>query len=64
MKEKIAQLRDKLLQMGVSRDKGIGIVAPLKTIQQMNLMLDWLEKNPQATVYEMTRKSLEISKMK
>lgn len=61
-KKTLIQLRNKLIQKGLDNQSCLSIVMPLKTVEQINQMLQWLQNNPQAKKDKILRQSLVIAK--
>jgi RNA binding exosome subunit len=61
MREALRKMFRMLIREGYNDNQIMAITAPLETEDHINQMMKWLQENPQATVKEMTRKSLEIS---
>ena len=58
----IRELSAILAERGVDYHTGRNISLMVRRVTRK--MIDWLEKNPEATVAEMTRKALELNKIR
>ena len=61
MREKMAEIIDYLYLKNCDKEEISGIITPLRTVQMIDKMIEWLKKNPQATLKEMINQSLTIS---
>ena len=65
MKE-LGELKDEVIDIlltkkNVDFNYELGIISCLKTVEQAQELLDWIEKNPQAKIGEIALKAMEIS---
>ena len=45
MKEKVLNLVDYLYEIGLTQDRILGVINPLKTVVQTEQLTEWIQKN-------------------
>ena len=63
LKKILIQIIDYLYQIGIKKDRIIGIINPLKTQEQAQQLMKWIQKNSKVTPDQMRKQAKMISQI-